>query len=444
MNQNFFSGLNKQQIIILAIGIVVILIVILGVTGILPIFKADQQTDPNFPSGKITLQVWGVGDETAAFAQIAQSYKTQSVAKDVSVQYTKFDNEDIYQRTIVEALAAGQGPDLFMVKNSWIPKNLNKLYPAPTSLVTPLMVQQAFPQAVYMDSVKSATDGSQYVYGLPLHFDTLALLYNKDIFNAHAIVYPPTTWQAVVDSIPKLREMDARKNITVSPIALGTAATVQNFDDIVPTLMMQSGSTINNTSGGVLFDAPAQKAIEFYMQFANPTNLYYSWNDTLGNSRDAFAEQKTAMIVDYYNAIAKIKAKNNFINIGVATLPQLSNNTQDNKTLASYWVLGVSRWAKQPYVAWHFARFTTMSPNVNAAYLTATGKLPALLSLIQKDLDGENSVFLKSFLYARTWVRNNNDTVQNALGQMISNIATGRTDIQRGARVAQEEINNSQ
>lgn len=441
MDQNFFSGLNKQQIAILAVGFIVVLVVVLGVMGVFPIFKSSSTADPNFPTGKIILQLWGVGDEGAAFAQIAEIYKTQPVAKDVAVQYTQFDNEDTYQKALVEALASGQGPDLFMLKNTWVPKNFNRLIPAPTILVTPLLVQQAFPQAVYMDGVKTATDGNQYVYALPLNFDVLALIYNKDIFNAHAIIYPPATWHDVVNLIPKLRELDVQKNIIVSPIALGTAATIQNFDDILPALMMQSGSAINNAEGKVLFDASAQKAIEFYIQFSNPTNLYYAWNDALGNSRDAFAQQKTAMIIDYHSAIAAIKEKNNFINIGTAPLPQLSTNPQDARTLASYWMLGVSRTTRVPYVAWHFARFVSMSPDVNAVYLKATNRLPALLSLIQKDLQGENGAFLKSFLYARSWVRSNNDVARTALANMIANIITGRTDIQKGARIAQEEIN---
>ena len=288
MNADFFSGLNKQQLTIIGVVGILILLVILGLTGIIPIFKSSQSLDPNFPTGKITLQVWGVGDEAAAFKGISESYQAQPVSKSVSVQYTKFDSVTAYEKALVTALAEGQGPDIFMVKNSWLQKDAAKLQPAPVGMVSPLMVSQAFPQAVYKDMVLTASDNQAYVFALPLHFDALALLYNKDIFNTKAIIYPPKTWDEVVGLIPTLREMDAQKNIQASPIALGTARGVSNFDDILPLLMMQSGATLN-TANGVVFDDPAQKATSFYLQFANPVNPYYSWSDTMGSARDAFA-----------------------------------------------------------------------------------------------------------------------------------------------------------
>lgn len=441
MNADFFSGLNKQQISIIGVVGVVLLIVILGITGIIPIFKKDQTVDPNFPTGKVMLQVWGVGDEATAFKDITTAYQAQAISRNVTIQYTKFDSVEVYEKALVTALAEGRGPDVFMVKNTWIPKDAAKLQPAPTSMVSPLVVKTAFPSAVFKDMVLTASDNQQYVFALPLHFDALALLYNKDIFNTKAIIYPPETWDEVVKHIPTLREMDAQKNIQGAPIALGSVKTIHNFDDILSCIMLQSGATIN-TANGVLFDDPAQRAISFYIQFANPTNPYYSWSDTLGSSRDAFATQKVSMIIDTQSALAEIRAKNNFINIGVAPMPQLSTKSQDKQTLAIYWGLGVSGQSKQAYVAWHFVRFVTMNSEVNKMYLQATQKLPALLSLIEADKEGENSTFLKSFLVARTWMRTDTEKVREAFGRMIENITLGKSTVSQGARAAQEEINN--
>ena len=440
MDANFFSGLSKQQITILAIVGGIILLIILGVTGIIPIFKSSTTLDPNFPTGKITLEVWGVGDEAAAFADITAAYQAQPVSKSVSVKYTKFDSIDVYEKSLTAALAEGRGPDIFMVKNTWIPKDAAKLQPAPLSMVSPLTIQQAFPQAILRDMVLTASDSQSYVFALPLHFDALALLYNKDIFNAKTIVYPPKTWDEVVQLIPTLRESDAQKNIQTSPIALGSARTIGNFDDILSLVMLQSGAVIN-TANGVLLDGPAQQAISFYLQFANPTNPYYVWSDSLGNARDAFAAQKTAMIIDTHAAIADIRAKNNFINIGTAQVPQLSRETKDAQTLASYWGLGVSRQTKIPYVAWHFIRFATMTPEVSKAYVQKTNKLPALLSLIEADKNGENSAFLKSFLVAKTWARPDDEKTRQVFGQMLENITLGKMTVSQSARAAQEALN---
>ena len=427
--------------VVLGIGGAIVLFVILGILGIIPIFKSSTSLDPNFPTGKVTLQVWGVGDETSAFAALGSAYQAQPVSKDVSIQYTKFDSADAYEKALTQALAEGRGPDVFMVKNDWIPKDAAKTAPAPLALVTPLMVQQAFPQAVAKDVILTATDNNQYVYALPLEFDALALLYNKDLLNARAVVYPPATWDDVIKLLPTLREADAQKNITISPIALGSAYTIQNFDDILSLLMLQSGSLIV-AQNGMMLDGPAQQAIAFYMQFANPANVNYAWNDSLGDARSAFATGKAAMIIDTHDAIAEILKKNNFINIGTAPVPQLSAAAQNAQTLASYWNLAVSRQSKQPYVAWHFVRFAAMSPDVDAAYLQATGKLPALLSLINQNKEGADSAFLKSFLIAKTWARKDNEMIKNTWANMLDNIALGKTDLAQGARIAQDEINS--
>ncbi len=441
MDANFFSGLSKQQITILAIAGGIILLIILGVIGVIPIFKSSTTLDSNFPTGKITLEVWGIGDEAAAFADITSAYQAQPVSKNVSVKYTKFDSVDVYEKSLTTALAEGRGPDIFMVKNTWIPKDAAKLQPAPLSMVSPLTTQQLFPQAVSKDMVLTASDGQSYVFALPLHFDALALLYNKDIFNAKAIIYPPKTWDEVVQLIPKLRELDAQKNIQTSPIALGSVRTIGNFDDILSLIMLQSGAVMN-TANGVLLDGPAQQAISFYTQFSNPTNPYYTWNDSLGNARGAFAAQKTAMIIDTYAAIADVQTKNNFINIGTAQVPQLSQDSKAIQTLASYWGLGVSRQAKVPYVAWHFIRFATMTPEVSKAYVQKTNKLPALLSLIEADKNGENGAFLKSFLVAKTWTRPDDERVKNVFAQMLENIVSGKMTVSQSARSAQEDINS--
>ncbi len=47
----------------------------------------------------------------------------------------------------------------------------------------------------------------------------------------------------------------------------------------------------------------------------------------MGDADDSFSQAKTAIIFDYSSALANIKAKSPFLNIGVAPVPQPDNAT---------------------------------------------------------------------------------------------------------------------
>ena len=47
---------------------------------------------------------------------------------------------DSYENDLRDALAAGNGPDVFLIHNSWLTKHQDKLSPAPDSVLTPKQV----------------------------------------------------------------------------------------------------------------------------------------------------------------------------------------------------------------------------------------------------------------------------------------------------------------
>lgn len=208
-------------------------------------------------------------------------------------------------------------------------------------------------------------------------------------------------------------------------------------------LALQSGSIINNpTNDGVRFDDAFNRTVKFYTQFADPVSPYYTWNESFNNSISSFASGKTAMILDYYNSINDIKNRNAYINLGITALPQVTlSNPAQIANWASYWGLAVSRQTQNPYVAWHFIKYLTTTPSVSSIYLTAANKLPALLSLIQQNLGGDNSVFLKEFLTAKSWYQADPQAIDTTLRGMINDILSGKINTQNAIKAAEETIN---
>ncbi len=428
---------NKTQLMVIGIIAIVAIVFILGLMGIIPGIKKTTVSDPNFPTGSVTLQMWGVGDDYSVYNDIIKSY--QGVYKNVKINYTKFTDPVAYQQKLIDALAANQGPDIFMVNNLWVYSNWNKLYPAPSLLLTPQVFSQSFPAVVSKDFVLSGN-----IFASPLSMDALALIYNKDVFNSKGIVFPPATWDDFIADVSKITEIDQNKKISLSAAALGSAHNINNVPDILSVLAMQSGSTINNPSNdGVILDDPFNKAVQFYTQFSDPVSPYYTWNESFDNSVSSFAAGQTAMIFDYYSAIKDIKNRNAYINLGVAPLPQLSNaNASQISNWPNYWGLAVSKQTQNPYVAWSFIRYLTMTPSISSSYLSATNKLPALLSLIQQGLGGDNGVFLKEFLTAKDWFQINPSSIDSIFIGMVSDILSGKLNVQASVQAAQAAINN--
>jgi ABC-type glycerol-3-phosphate transport system substrate-binding protein len=435
-------SLSKPQIIVASLILLVVLVLVLGFLGIIPGLKKETpDRDPNFPVGDITLEVWGT-DAERVFADAGRAYQASELTKNVQLKYTRFASLAELESAFTNALAEGRGPDVVMIRNTSVAQHAAKLYPAYPALVPVKAVNEGFPAIVAKDTVLTTAEGNSYVYALPLHLDALALIYNADIFNAKGVLSPPKTWDEVIAAVPSLRERSGN-SVSLPALAFGTASNVRNFDRILESLFFQSGSNFYSTKDRkVEFDARASDAMRFYMQFADPMVPAYTWNASLEDSRSLFAKGGLAMIVDYHDALAEIRQKNNFINVKTASLPQLSSTPSLQKNAAAYWTLAVSRQAKNPYVAWHFIRFMTLVPSGSESYLAATGRLPALASLIQKGLEGENEPFLRGMLISAGWPRPDDTLVQKALKTAIDSITSGRTNVQQAMDTAENEINN--
>ncbi|MGI6641417.1 MAG: ABC transporter substrate-binding protein [Limnochordia bacterium] len=115
---------------------------------------------------------------------------------------------DDFQRYIVNALSAGTAPDLFYVDIFWaeslmrsgVLEPLNS-YLAESDILKPDHI---------IDSLLDAftLDGS--IYGIPKDFNTLAVFYNKDLFDYAGVPYPDEndTWDTFHDKLAQVAAID--------------------------------------------------------------------------------------------------------------------------------------------------------------------------------------------------------------------------------------------
>ncbi len=292
------------------------------------------------PAYQVGLEVWGVFDDTDAYQEALGAYREAAGAHVSSVSYRKMSDET-YREDLLNAFAEGNGPDVFLIRNSWLPLFRNLIAPAPAYQVSEKEFRDAFVDVAANDLV---VDGN--VYGAPLSVDSLALYYNKSLFNAAGITAPPSTWDELVEDAGLLNSVDEYGNITRSAIALGTAKNINRSTDILLALATQYGlrpmrSTDGFSDGISLSSEPMRQALSFYTGFSDIGSDRYSWNADRHYSIDAFYEGDLAMMINYSWQIDAIRRKNAKLDFGTAPLPQLSGANPSN--YANYWMFVVAK-----------------------------------------------------------------------------------------------------
>ncbi|HYU64679.1 MAG TPA: extracellular solute-binding protein [Candidatus Paceibacterota bacterium] len=392
-----------------------------------------------------TLQFWGVFDDRQSLDAVIQQF--QKKYPNIRIAYRNFLYDD-YEKSVVDALAAGNGPDVWMIHHTWLPKHKDKLLPLPDKIAgekNPLMTIKQFRDEFVDVAFNDLVDNGK-IYSLPIYVDTLALYYNKDLFNNAGITSPPTTWDEFNSLVEKLTKFDAARNITQSGAAIGSARNINRSTDILSALMLQSGVQMtekDNASATFTRSVDNQRvgevSLQYYTDFTNPAKLVYCWNDSQHYSIDSFAEGSTAMMFNYSHQIQALRQKSQHLNFAVAPMPQLSSS--DIKTYASYWAPAVAASTKYPDASWQFVAY--MASNEGAtAYLNQTSRPAARRDLIETQRnDPDIGVFAVQALSAVSWYQVDNVAVEQIFADMIDDVNLGRATIKDALESAEAKVN---
>jgi len=415
---------TKEQTIFLAVGVGLILVLLLVFVGVLPGGRGgEEQTE---------LTIWGLDEDTRIWRTTISRFRNSY--PDVSVNFMEIDPEN-YESELLNALAANKGPDVFMFNSKWFVEHGDKVVPAPSTKITASTFAGLFPQVVEEDFVSS-----DRIYAMPLSVDTLALLYNRDIFDKKGVVFPPKTWSEFEEAVAKIRVFQ-NGAITEKAAAIGgTSKSVSNAVDLVGLLMMQHGSTIvNENFTRASLGREGEAGLTQYTKFANPQDPLYTWRDSFGSSDESFANEEVAMVFAYPSDVKEIQDKNPFLDFEISKIPQV--NVDNPVNFANYWGLAVSSGSQSPDAAWDFVIFATTDKTSAEDYASQVGHAPALRFLIDNYLNNPDvGIFAEQALTAQSWPQVNDDEIDTLFNDMIRSVIEGEATVNKAISSARAEI----
>ena len=350
-------------------------------------------------SEAVTLTFYGLFDNEDLYSPIIKAFELEN--RNVSIIYKKFTDPESYLSLIVNELAEGKGPDIFMLHNTWFPDNYKKLKSSPSSVVTPETFRNAFVQVTSDDMIIPDSNNIEQVYGAPIYVDTLALYYNQTQFNDAVPERgkPASTWSGIVGDVIELNKQDnSYERFKRSGIAMGRGDNILRSFDILMLLFLQNKVnfyTSDLRSVDFADDENAVTALDIYSSFGLPSKANYSWNKYIADADSSekeittFARGKVSMIFGYsytyediINEISRLKALGEEVidinSIKIQEVPQMFDPTcssDTRKTYASYFAPVVARTSANSDLAWKF--IATLVSESNQIYLNENTHRPS-------------------------------------------------------------------
>ena len=400
--------------------------------------KLSYKPKASYPNGPIKLSYWRTADGSEVFKPILERWN--AIHPSVTIEVINIPLAE-YDKRLADALSSGNMPDMFMLRSDWLPRYKAIIKPSPQAIFTVDDYKKTFANIL----AKDLTEGEDVLavsYGVP----TLGLFYNTDKFASAGITSPPADWPALLDANSKLA-LKASNGLIRSGIALGTEK-ISNASSIMALLMMQNGAVMTDTPPTkATFELPtgtsypsSAKALDFYTSFAKPGKSSYSWNDGFGDSTQAFASGKTAMMIDYPYRYLQLTKQAPNLKFKMAKVPQVNGDYPVN--YSEYWAEAVSKTSGYSDIAWDFYSFATSYEIMNL-YSVPTMKPGSRLDLAKAQ--GQDSIigpFAEQVASAQAYYKGNGTTTDAAFISMIGTALSG-FDSAIAVRIASERVTES-
>jgi multiple sugar transport system substrate-binding protein len=299
------------------------------------------------------LSVWQFyGDESMPtgkpFYDLVTRYEQQS-GNDVEIRFIPYDD---FNRTLTQAAAAGDGPDIALISA------FDTAAMADAGVIEDLSdrVQAWGQQGAYFPTNWESTQADGKTFGVPHLADAYAVYYNTAM-----VQQAPTTW-AEMESTAAALSGEGRSGLAVSGIEGAEGATG------LAIRMLAAGAqpTEIDSPGG----HTALESLRRMVQSGALSEGFLTWNEE--DAKNQFATGQAAMMINSATYVNILREENPDLQWSVAVLPSEATG----QTMLSAENLTIGATSADPDRAWDLITFM-QRPEELQVYLPERNKLPA-------------------------------------------------------------------
>ncbi len=326
---------------------------------------------------RVTLTFWrnaGNEAENKAYEQLVTTFMERNPSVAVEMKLIPYSDYETKLRTSV---ASGNAPDIMALDASSVASF------AYAGALLPLT--QYFRRDGHMDDIPPSTLATytfqDEVYMAPLNESSIALFYNKRMFEAKGVPFPPGdpdqpwTWDQVLDAAIQLNDTD--KEIYGIDPAQGfqnAGATAYFKYPIIWQFGGELMSPDGSTAKGYLDSFETKEAIRFYSALYNTYKV-----SALEYPPDPFPTGHLGMTIEGSWTLAYFAEKFPDFKLGedygIAPLPKQAVQAVANGS----WALGISSKTRHADAAWEFVNWITGREG-QVLYCSITKDIPARYS----------------------------------------------------------------
>jgi ABC-type glycerol-3-phosphate transport system substrate-binding protein len=378
-------------------------------------------------SNKIpSITVWGILPEEQ-MGDFLSTYPNDE-RPDINYKYVSPEN---FSKELLKSLTQRKSPDAMLVSSEELLTFWNALVDIPKT---------SFSERDFRDTF---VDGSQILIGnkgakgIPVMIDPLVSYYNKDYFNRYSILTFPKTWEELADLSTKITQKTEDSRIEKSAVALGQSSNINNFKQIILTLMLQAGTPIVERKvtqqGENIFESVIKQndsyasdaALGFYVQFSDPNKTAYSWSRSLPEAREMFLAGNLAIYFGLSSEYSLIKKGNPNLNFDVAEVPE-SNSKNSKKVYSRIYFLGALNSSQNLQAVFsNLEKFANSNAQKNMA--DTFGLSPARRSLLKGAQENPfTEIFYRSSARAYAFFDPNPNQTRTLFMQAVEGLLSGR------------------
>ena len=337
-----------------------------------------------------------------------------------------------FQQELVEALANGTGPDLFILEQPNLLRHWNKVLPLPYNTV---MSEREFKDTFIDQSEIFLSEAG--IRAMPLSVDPLVLYWNRDIFAQSGFSQAPKFWDELFTIAERVTERDKANNVNRAAIAFGEYDNVNHAKDILATLIMQAGGEVVARSA----DGQLVARLSSAPGAADIAPSVYTWNRSLPNSFDAFVQGDLALYVGYASEVRAIQARNENLNFDVASLPQIRAGEQKRVlTFGTLYALAVPRTANNVNGGTKMALYLTSEKP--SQLFSELSQIPSPRRDVLSDTprDPLALIFRNSALITRAWLDPDPQATGTIFRRMVGDVTSGARRLSDTIQRADQEL----